>query len=126
MKKATFDGIIKLTQLLKNDNKNFNPHAELLSIIQKTISRKIYLDFDVDFKDFDFNQLKDIINLSCMDIVETRGGYHLLVKLKEIEKQYKKTFYQKITALGVDQTGDQLLPVPGCVQGGFVPRFIKR
>ena len=125
-KKATFDGIIKLTQLLKNDNKNFNPHAELLSIIQKTISRKIYLDFDVDFKDFDFNQLKDIINLSCMDIVETRGGYHLLVKLKEIEKQYKKTFYQKITALGVDQTGDQLLPVPGCVQGGFVPRFIKR
>ena len=126
LKKATFDGIIKLTQLLKNDNKNFNPHAELLSIIQKTISRKIYLDFDVDFKDFDFNQLKDIINLSCMDIVETRGGYHLLVKLKEIEKQYKKTFYQKITALGVDQTGDQLLPVPGCVQGGFVPRFIKR
>ena len=81
LKKATFDGIIKLTQLLKNDNKNFNPHAELLSIIQKTISRKIYLDFDVDFKDFDFDQLKDIINLSCMDIVETRGGYHLLVCL---------------------------------------------
>jgi len=125
LKKATFDGIIKLTQLLKNDNKNFNPHAELLSIIQKTISRKIYLDFDVDFKDFDFDKLKDIINLSCMDIVETRGGYHLLVKLAEIEKVYKKTFYQKISALGVDQTGDQLLPVPGCVQGGFVPRFIK-
>ena len=125
LKKATFDGIIKLTQLLKNDNKNFNPHAELLSIIQKTISRKIYLDFDVDFKDFDFDQLKDIINLSCMDIVETRGGYHLLVKLKEIEKQYKKTFYQTIAAMDVDQTGDQLLPVPGCVQGGFVPRFIN-
>lgn len=125
LKKATFDGIIKLTQLLKNDNKNFNPHAELLSCIQKTIGRKIYLDFDVDFKDFDFDKLKGIINLSCMDIVETRGGYHLLVRLAEIEKGYKKTFYQRISALGVDQTGDQLLPVPGCMQGGFVPRFIQ-
>lgn len=125
LKRATFDGIIKLTQLLKNDNNNFNPHAEMLSVIQKTVSRKIYLDFDVDTKDFDFLQLKRIINLSCMDIVETRGGYHLLVRLAEIEKPYKKTFYQKISALGVDQTGDQLLPVPGCVQGGFVPRFIK-
>jgi len=125
LKKATYDGIIKLTQLLKNDNKNFNPHAELLSIIQKTIGRKIYLDFDVDTKDFDFEKLKDIINLSCMDIVETRGGYHLLVKLSEIDKIYKKTFYQKISAMDVDQTGDQLLPVPGCVQGGFVPRFIE-
>ena len=110
---------------MKNDNKNFNPHAELLSIIQKTISRKIYLDFDVDTKDFDFEKLKAIINLSCMDIVETRGGYHLLVKLAAIDKAYKKTFYQKISAMDVDQTGDQLLPVPGCVQGGFVPRFIE-
>ena len=126
LKKATYDGIIKLTQLLKNDNKNFNPHAELLSIIQKTIGRKIYLDFDVDFKDFDFDKLKGIINMSCMDIVETRGGYHLLVRLAEIEKVYKKTFYRNISALGVDQTGDQLLPVPGCVQGGFVPRFIQK
>ena len=125
LKKATYDGIIKLTQLLKNDNKNFNPHAELLSCIQKTIGRKIYLDFDVDFKDFDFDKLDGIINPSCMDIVETRGGYHLLVRLAEIEKVYKKTFYKNISALGVDQTGDQLLPVPGCVQGGFVTRFIK-
>ena len=125
LKKATYDGIIKLTQLLKNDNKNFNPHAELLSCIQKTIGRKIYLDFDVDFKDFDFDKLNGIINPSCMDIVETRGGYHLLVRLAEIEKVYKKTFYKNISALGVDQTGDQLLPVPGCVQGGFIPKFIK-
>jgi len=125
LKKATYDGIIKFTQLLKNDNKNFNPHAELLSCIQKTIGRKIYLDFDVDFKDFDFDKLNGIINPSCMDIVETRGGYHLLVRLAEIEKVYKKTFYKNISALGVDQTGDQLLPVPGCVQGGFVPKFIK-
>lgn len=121
--RATYDGIIRLTELLKNGNKNFNPHSELMSCIQKTAGRKIYLDFDVDTKDFDFEKLKSIINLSCMDIVETRGGYHLLVRLAEIEPVYKKSFYQNIMKLGVDQTGDQLLPVPGCVQGGFVPRF---
>ncbi len=124
LKRATYDGIIKLTQLLKNDNKNFNPHAELLSCIQKSVGRKIYLDFDVDTKDFDFQQLASIINPSCLKILETRGGYHILVQLAAIEQAYKKTFYNKIVKLGVDQTGDQLLPIPGCIQGGFTPRFI--
>lgn len=123
LKKATYDGIIKLTELLKNDNKNYNPHAELMSCIQKSVGRKIYLDFDIDTKPFDFRQLDGVINKSCLKIVETRGGYHLLVKLKEVLPEYKKSFYNKILALGVDQTGDQLLPVPGCIQGGFTPKF---
>lgn len=125
LKKATYDSIIELTQLLKKDNKNFNPHAEVLSCIQRSTSRKIYLDFDVDTKDFDFDQLYQVINKSCLRILETRGGFHVLVKLDDIEPEYKKTFYNKIVALGVDQTGDQLLPVAGCIQGGFTPNFLE-
>lgn len=125
LKRATYDSIIKLTELLKNNNKNYNPHAEIMSCIQRSTGRKIYLDFDVDTKDFDFEQLKEIINQSCLDILETRGGYHILVKLAAIDLEYKKSFYNKIVALGVDQTGDQLLPVPGCTQGGFTPKFIE-
>jgi hypothetical protein len=125
LKKATYDGIIKLTELLKNDNKNYNPHSELMSCIQRSVGRKIYLDFDIDIKPFDFTQLKGVINESCLQIVETRGGYHLLVKLKEVLPEYKKSFYNKIKAMGVDQTGDQLLPVPGCIQGGFTPKFLE-
>lgn len=124
LKRATFDGIIKLTELLKSDNKNFNPHSELMSCIQRSIGRKIYLDFDIDDKKFDLEQLKTFINPNCLSIVETRGGYHVLVKLSEVEKEYKKSFYNNIVSLGVDQTGDQLLPVPGCTQGGFTPKFI--
>lgn len=125
LKLATYDGIIKLTELLKKDKKNFNPHAELLSCIQRSTGRKIFLDFDVDTKDFDFAKLKEAVNVSCLDILETRGGYHLLVRLSELEPAYKKSFYNKIMALGVDQAGDQLLPVAGCIQGGFTPKFIE-
>lgn len=125
LKRATYDSIIKLTELLKNDNQNFNPHAEVMSCIQKSRSRKIFLDFDIDTKDFDFSKLEDIINPSCLSILETRGGYHIVVKLDEVHAAYKKTFYKQIVALGVDQVGDQLLPVAGCMQGGFVPRFVE-
>jgi len=125
LKKATYQGIIELTKFLMNNRENFNPHSELMSCIQQSAGKKKYLDFDVDTKDFDFDKLKDIINVSCLEIIETRGGYHILVKLDDLDPKYKKTFYKDIVALGVDQTGDQLLPVPGCTQGGFTPRFIK-
>jgi len=124
LKKAAYQGIIELTKLLMNDRSNFNPHAEMMTCIQQSAGKKKYLDFDIDTKDFDFDQLKNIINVSCLEILETRGGYHILVRLEDLDPQYKKTFYNNIMALGVDQTGDQLLPVPGCTQGGFTPRFI--
>ena len=126
LKKAAYEGIIALTQSLKNNNQNFNPHAEMMSCIQKSIGRKIYLDFDVDTKDFDFDALYRAINSSCLTILQTRGGFHILVKLSEVLPQYKNTFYRDIIKLEVDQVGDQLLPVPGCTQGGFTPRFINK
>jgi len=125
LERATYDGIIKLTELLKNKNRNFNPHSEILSCIQRSRGRKIYLDFDIDTNDFDFGELQQSINSSCLKVVKTRGGFHILVKLSEVEDSYKKTFYTKIMSLGADQTGDQLLPIPGCVQGGFTPHFIE-
>lgn len=124
LKKATYDGIIRLTQLLKKNQKNFNPHAELLNCIQQSAGKKVYLDFDVDTKDFDFKQLESCINTDCLTIVETRGGYHILVEVAKIDAAYHKSYYNNIVKLGVDQTGDQLLPVVGCVQGGFMPKFV--
>lgn len=48
--RASYDGIIKLTELLKYQNQNFNPQAEIMSCIQRSQSRKLYLDFDIDRK----------------------------------------------------------------------------
>ncbi|MDF1696248.1 MAG: hypothetical protein P1U56_10465 [Saprospiraceae bacterium] len=124
MKKAMFDGIIKFTELLKNGSNRLNPHSEIMSVIQRSVSRKIYLDFDIDDTDFDLNLLKEVVNPEAIQIVQTRGGYHVLIQLDSIHADYKKSFYKQMMALDVDQSGDQLLPIPGCVQGGFVPQFI--
>ena len=125
LRKATFDSIINLTQLLKNNRTNFNPHAEVMSCIQQSAGKKEYLDFDIDDKEFDLRQLENIINPSCLTVVQTRGGYHVLVKIADIAPTYKSSFFQSFTAFeAVDQSGDQLLPVPGCTQGGYVPKFV--
>jgi len=124
LQKAIYDGIIRLTELLKKGKLILN-HIEMINCIHKSVNKKVYLDFDVDEPNFDLQQLKDIINASCLKVLRTRGGFHVLVKLSEVEAQYKKSFYQKFTALGVDQLGDIMLPVAGCTQGGFTPRFIE-
>lgn len=126
LRKATYDGIIRLTELLKNERNNFNPYSEMMTCIQKSASRTIYLDFDVDEQDFDFEKLYTVINKSCVTVLQTRGGFHLLVEVARIAPEFKKTFYNDIVRLGVDQSGDQLLPVPGCVQGDFTPRFVEK
>lgn len=124
LKMATFNSIIKLTESLKNQTPNLNPHQEVMSMVQKSIGQKVYLDFDIDEKDFDLSRLQGIVNPNALSILQTRGGYHVLVNLAAVDAAFKSTFYKKMLALGVDQTGDQLLPVPGCTQGGFMPRFI--
>ena len=124
LKKATYDIILNLTKMLKCDNNNFNPHQEALSCIQQTIGRKPFVHFDIDDKSFDFNNLKLYINESCLNIFETRGGYHLLIEISKIEETYIRSFYKNIMDIGcIDAAGDQLLPVPGTIQGGFTPRF---
>lgn len=125
LEKATYDSILQLTTILKNKRQNYNPQQEVMSCIQRSVGRKLYLDFDIDDADFDLARLQGLINPSALTILKTRGGFHVLVRLDRVEEVYKKTFYRDITVLGVDQVGDQLLPVPGCVQGGFVPRFVE-
>jgi hypothetical protein len=131
-KKATKNGLIKFATLLANENGSigYNPHAEVMSEIQKSWSRKPYFNVDIDIDDkenFDFDFLKGYININCISVLETRGGYHLLIKLDEIEEQYKRSWYQNIISKNksfIDQTGDGMIPIPGCHQGGFMPNFV--
>ncbi len=123
MKKATFLMMKKCLQLIENDNSNYNIHAEALSCIQKSQSRGVVVDFDIDTKDVNFNLLKEILDKDSYDILETRGGYHLLV---DPRKAPKTNWYKKITEMyPVDQTGDNMIPIPGTYQGGFTPTFLK-
>lgn len=128
--KATFNSLIKLSQCIRDQNKLANPHAEVMSEIQKTKSRTCFVDFDIDEEDT--TKLTDIImkvlntiNIDAITVLQTRGGAHILVDPHKVDKKYTNTFYQVMHKMtNADQVGDQMIPVPGCTQGGFVPYFL--
>lgn len=110
---------------------NFNPHQSALSCIQQTASRKLYFDLDIDLEGGETAEqamalVRRALNEDCLHPVITRGGVHCLIELNKISKQFEKTWYNAIARQQELKTtftmnGDNLLPVPGCVQGDFVP-----
>lgn len=125
--KAAKQAAIRLVTLMTAPYNGYNPHSEVMSEIQKACSRKVYFDFDYDGTEWtDFvAKITGRINLDCLQVLKTRGGFHVLVKLDKVEPQYNKRWYEALSWIsGCDVRGDNLIPVQGCVQGDFVPRFI--
>lgn len=113
-------------RLLKGET--VNPRAASMNALQTECSRKIWYDFEVDSKYWTCDMIEEHITFACgiyaeSMIVETRGGYHVMIELDTIKPAYKKTWYNKMMEIpDIDMKGDLLLPVPGCCQGGFVPK----
>ncbi len=126
LEKATAVMIKKCVDMLLKKT-NFNIQAEALTCIQKSKSRTVFMDFDIDVKDANIAAFKDVFPANSYHIIQTRGGYHLLMRP---DKQGQVDWYKEIYRVGVlnsfniDQTGDQLLPVPGSYQGGFTPKLL--
>ena len=126
--KAAKNGLIRLAELITKPYNGYNPHQEMMSVIQTSWSRKIYFDLDIDHnnKEEILVEIENKINFDCLTLLQTKGGYHLLVELKKIDKKYEKTWYNNLTSIkGVDVKGDNLVPIAGCYQGGFVPTFVE-
>ena len=105
-----------------------NPKAIALDAVQVSKSRTVFVDFDFDIRNSDFDRhIFDILveatgNEHCFDIIRTKGGYHTLVRPSQT---INKNWHQNISInKSIDQSGDLLLPMVGCVQGDFVPKFI--
>lgn len=99
---------------------------ESMTEVHKARGSKYYVDFDFDGDETKPEDLLQHVNPEALTIVHTRGGFHALVNPLFVHKFFMKTWYQAIQKLpGVDHTGDKMLPIPGCVQGGFVPRLSK-
>lgn len=125
--KATKQSLIKFAELITRDYNGHNPHQEVMSEIQKAYSRKIFFDLDFDNVPLEstMEEVKKFINKECLKILKTRGGFHLLIELSKLDKTYEKTWYKNISSIeGCDIKGDNLIPIVGCTQGGFIPHFI--
>lgn len=129
MFKATVNTMVKLAHSIRDKNVEMNSHQEALSEIQKSKSRTCWIDFDIDEPEVDL--LGDVtslipvyVNMDATKILKTRGGFHLLVDPAKVEQKYKNSFYKDLSQFA-DQTGDNMIPVPGCTQGMFIPHFIN-
>ena len=101
MKKATEMMGKKCWDLMQSQN--YNLHAEALSCIQKSKSRTCYMDFDIDDKSIKIEEewLTKEIGENSYSIIETRGGYHLLIEPEKAsifrkENHNDMNWYQKI------------------------------
>lgn len=126
LKRATLQAIKKFADIIGQDAPNFNPQAEAMSCIQRSKSRTKWVDFDVDTKDIDIVGTceKILEDHKCFKILETRGGYHVLVEPNLVPEHKKNSFYKELKSIA-DISGDCLLPMPGTYAGGFVPKFIE-
>lgn len=146
MKKAATMMLKKTVDLVSNNNDGHNIVAEAMSCIQKSKSRSCFVDFDIDDKNIDLSLIENIfpsktttpkygvLGRNIYDFLETKGGYHLLINMETLrfinlryssDKLIPKDWYKQIIeTFPVDQSADQMIPVPGTYQGGFEPRFI--
>lgn len=125
MIKATYKAIRHCADLLENTNKGYNLVQETMSCVQKSKSRTVFVDFDIDDKTADLHLLKQVgLPEDCYTVVETRGGYHILVDVRRFQgKDYPHWYNNMKELFVVDQVQDQLLPVPGTIQGDFEVKF---
>lgn len=126
LNKATIQSLKKFADLVTKPYSGYNPHQEVMSEIQKAKSKTYFYDLDFDNMTLDDikNNLEGKINFNCLHFLQTRGGFHVLIEIEKVANEFKRNWYNNILKNGVvDNSGDTLIPIPGCYQGGFVPFF---
>ena len=127
LERATRQSLIKFANLLALKYNGYNPVVEAMSEAHKSCSRKVWFDFDFDNADLDetVKAINQIMPPDNYKILMTKNGFHVLVHLPSLDKKISKVWYNGISKLpGCDISGDSLIPVVGCTQGGFTPYFI--
>lgn len=123
--RAAKAGLIRLANLITKPYEGWNTHQEIMSEVQKAGGTTHYVDFDFDDVDDSVqDQIKYFLG-DAVTILETRGGFHALVNVNQVPEEHQKSWYVQMTKMpGCDVRGsDNMIPVPGCTQGGFCPYF---
>jgi len=130
LRKASLNLIVTLAQKERDRQYHYNPQSLALTEIHSSQGSRVYYDIDIDESDpvrleQTIAKIKTFINEDCLSLLKTRGGIHCLVKLNAVSFDYRNTWFKNIKLLqNVDVCGDNLIPIPGCNQGGFTPYFI--
>ena len=122
---ATRNSLKKFVEMVAdNPTQSFNPSNFAMSEIQRSPKKnKKWYIIDVDVKSI----LAQYLGNTPYKILETRGGFHCLIDLHNIDESIKKSWYNSLkNSFGddLDQGGDIMIPIPGTHQGGWTPKFI--
>ena len=121
---ATLNTLVQLSQNIKANHKTASPHKEALSCIQTSSGEKTFIDFDIDSKEPEIlKKALTLLGKGSNEIIETRGGYHVLVRRDTIHQIEDKMWYKKMQELS-DASGDCMIPVVGGTLGNFTPKFV--
>lgn len=117
--------LIELAKRIADGNTTSNPLSLARTAIHNATDRKNFVDFDYDNIEpaQHLPAIKAILPEHAFRILKTRGGFHLLVKLADAPKG---KWFKDLAALeGCDvRGGNTMIPVPGCVQGGYIPHLL--
>lgn len=126
--KANKNLMVTLVNRIADGDMEFNPISAATTEIHRAVGRKFFVDFDYDNIEVTqyLSEFERILPCNTYSVLKTRGGFHLIVDLEKI-KGVKTNWHKELSALpGCDVKGaDNLTPVPGCTQGGFVPYFVE-
>ena len=97
---------------------------------RRETSVRMWSTFDVDLPDTNPEAVAHVCSaisattLGRCHIMRTRGGLHVLVRRGVLTKTaVETTWYQTLSTIA-DLRGDLFSPVPGCTQGGFIPKWL--
>ncbi|BBM82425.1 hypothetical protein UABAM_00768 [Candidatus Uabimicrobium amorphum] len=141
---TTFTDYLFSLAVSSSERKKFTGiYQKTLSEIQKCRARKHYVDIDFDVVDKNkgkkyVRDFLQIIATSKHHIIETRGGYHILIEKQTMTADIGRVMYKQIEA--INREGKQIfgekfeviinrqdmLPIPGTKQGGFAVCIIDK
>ena len=129
---ACFQLIKTCLDVIKDNRNNINVKSMANDIIQSSNGTKHFMDINVDIKELEnYRDIMDFIksvikNDNALTFVKTSGGFHCLVRLSMLEGN--KTWYPQIKAhkfkSDLNIMSNDLMPIPSCRQGQFIPYFI--
>jgi hypothetical protein len=128
--KACLELIRKSADAMYEESQDINVESMASDAIQKAEGTKNFVDIDVDVVEGESREeiidfIKGIVRPAM--IVNTSGGFHYLVRKSDLHlapKNWHPLVRSHKFKSDINLMGKDLIPIPGCTQGGKVPRVL--